>query len=251
MTLQRVLQTWGNNFSADCVVVDVSEDGTAVITIKPASALSGLQKLVGQTLFNKEGTPTVTVKSVSLGTPELETQIPDDASIDLPPSFVSEPQNVEGHLKEQSSAAGQETNTCDIPMHHFSYVTQNYKEEIKRIEKVNGVKLVAEVKLTFEADQKDGRPNYAFSEFINLVQKCSGESRGFTVPLKNMNPKQWSDALKIIQRPENKLLLTLSSEEMTVCGPRQSQDAVRKSISTTQRTLTNTDTSTTVYTGVA
>uniref|UniRef100_A0A4W6FD15 E3 ubiquitin-protein ligase n=1 Tax=Lates calcarifer TaxID=8187 RepID=A0A4W6FD15_LATCA len=53
-----------------------------------------------------------------------------------------------GHLKEQSSAAGQETNTCDIPMHHFSYVTQNYKEEIKRIEKVNGVKLVAEVKLT-------------------------------------------------------------------------------------------------------
>ncbi|KAL7407432.1 hypothetical protein ABVT39_008234 [Epinephelus coioides] len=115
-------------------------------------------------------------------------------------------------------------------MHHFWYVNQAYKEEIKRIEKESGVKIMAEVKLTFEANQKDASPNHAFSEFINLVQKCSGESRGFTLPLKEMNPEEWKDTLNVIQRPENKLVLALSSEEMTVCGPRKSQDVIRKSL---------------------
>lgn len=123
-------------------------------------------------------------------------------------------------------------------MHHYWYVNQAYKEEIKRIEKESGAEIIQEVKLTFKADQKHGSPNYAFCEFINLVQKCSVESRGFTVPLKKVNPEEWKDTLKILQRPENKPVLTLSSEDMTVCGPRQSQDAIGKSLNATQKTKT-------------
>ncbi|XP_049893250.1 uncharacterized protein dtex3lb.1 [Epinephelus moara] len=226
--LQLVLQRWfiRNHVGAACLVLSASTDGRVVVKITPARALRELQKLKGQTLTINDDT-TVTIISVSLPKAELETQRPDDASIDLPPSFCSEPQ-VEGQLGKQRSDVF--SCTCDIPMHHFWYVNQAYKEEIKRIEKESGVKIMAEVKLTFEANQKDASPNHAFSEFINLVQKCSGESRGFTLPLKEINPEEWKDTLNVIQRPENKLVLALSSEEMTVCGPRKSQDVIRKSL---------------------
>ncbi|XP_049437863.1 uncharacterized protein dtex3lb.1 [Epinephelus fuscoguttatus] len=226
--LQLVLQRWfiRNHVGAACLVLSASTDGRVVVKITPARALHELQKLKGQTLTINDDT-TVTIISVSLTKAELETRRPDDASIDLPPSFCSEPQ-VEGQLGKQRNDVF--SCTCDIPMHHFWYVNQAYKEEIKRIEKESGVKIMAEVKLTFEANQKDASPNHAFSEFINLVQKCSGESRGFTLPLKEMNPEEWKDTLNVIQRPENKLVLALSSEEMTVCGPRKSQDVIRKSL---------------------
>lgn len=114
-------------------------------------------------------------------------------------------------------------------MLHYWYVNQAYKREIERIEKESGGKIMAEMKLTFERHQKDGNPNFAFSEFTNLVQKCSAESRGFTFPLGEVNPEGLKDTIKIIQRPENKLWIALSSEDMTVLGPRESQDAIRKS----------------------
>lgn len=119
--------------------------------------------------------------------------------------------------------------TCDIPMLHYWYVNQAYKRDIECIEKESGSKIMAEMKLTFERHQKDGNPNFAFSEFTNLVQKCSAESRGFTFPLGEVNPEGLKDTIKIIQRPENKLWIALSSEDMTVLGPRESQDAIRKS----------------------
>ncbi|XP_035518336.1 uncharacterized protein dtex3l2.1 [Morone saxatilis] len=213
---QQLLQSWfsGNLIEVDCAVLSATTDGSVVMKITPASALAQLWKLHGQTLTGKDG-ETVTIMSVSLTPPELEEEIPDNASMDLPSTF-------------------------NIPMYHYWYVNQAYKEEIKHIERESGVKIMAEVKLTFEAHKQDGNPNYAFSEFINLVQKCSAESRGFTVPLKNVNAEQLKDTLKILQRPENKLLLNVSSEEMTVCGPRRSQDAIRQSLNADQEPLTNT-----------
>ncbi|KAM3621325.1 uncharacterized protein V6R79_009677 [Siganus canaliculatus] len=124
--------------------------------------------------------------------------------------------------------------TCNIPMHHYLYMNQAYKEEIKKIE-ASGGKIKAEVKLTFEA----GNPNCASSEFFNLVQKSSLESGSFTVPLKKLNAEELTDALKIVQRPENRVLLTLSSEEMTVCGPQPSQDAIRASLKAAKKTSVN------------
>ncbi|XP_054473685.1 uncharacterized protein LOC129106325 [Anoplopoma fimbria] len=231
--LQRILQVWFNRniTGADCTVLNASTDRRVVVKITPARVLNQLRKLTGQTLSSDDGRA-VTITSVSLTQPELET----DSSLNFTPSFVSEPHDVEVQVEEQNS--DMLTCTCNIPMHHFWYVNQAYKEEIQCIEKESGVKIIAEVKLTFKADQKDGSPNYAFSEFINLVQKCSGESRGFTVPLKKVNPEDWKDTVNIIQRKDNKLLLTVSSEEMTVCGPRQSQDAIRKSLNATANTST-------------
>lgn len=125
------------------------------------------------------------------------------------------------------STAGEETFTCSVPVGHFWYVNHIYKEEIQRIKKENGIKMEAEVIVKFVAD-KDGCPKKASSEFISLVQKCLSESSGSVIPLKYVDPEEWKDSLKIIKRPEKKPLLTLSSEEMTVCGPRQKQDAISK-----------------------
>lgn len=56
-------------------------------------AVSRLQKLSGQTLKGKDG-KTVKITSISLTPPEQDIQIPDDASMDWPLSFSSEPQRV-------------------------------------------------------------------------------------------------------------------------------------------------------------
>uniref|UniRef100_UPI003AAACFB2 E3 ubiquitin-protein ligase DTX3L-like n=1 Tax=Centroberyx gerrardi TaxID=166262 RepID=UPI003AAACFB2 len=136
-----------------------------------------------------------------------------------------------------AAAAGQETVSCSLPLGHFWYVNQVYKEEMKRIERKNGIRITAEVNVSFEADQKaGGDPNSALSDFTNLVQKCLFESSGFTFPLKHADPDGWKDTLKITQRDEAKLVLTVSSEEITVCGPVKSQDAVRKSLNIQQKT---------------
>lgn len=133
--------------------------------------------------------------------------------------------------------------TCTCPVGHFWYVSHVYEEEIKRIEKENGVKFEAEVKITFHPHQKDGDPHKALSEFTGLVQNSLAESNGSVFPLKYIDPEDSGDILKIIQKNENKLLLTLSSEGMTVCGPSQSQDAITKSLNISQKTLTDTSTS--------
>lgn len=136
-----------------------------------------------------------------------------------------------------ASTAGE--GTCVVPVSHYWYVNHMYNEEIKRIEKENGVNIKAEVNVVFEAGQKDGSPQKALSEFINLVQKCLGESHGSVIPLKSLDAEELKDTLKIIKRPENKLLLALSSQEMTVYGPRQSQDAISESLNATQKTPTD------------
>ncbi|XP_036956935.1 uncharacterized protein LOC119021069 isoform X2 [Acanthopagrus latus] len=228
--LQKILLTWTNKLRGEYTILNVSEDGSAVIKIKPAAAVSELQKLSRQKLKGKDGT-TVTITSISLTPPEPEAQIPDDASMDFPLSFSSEPQHVNEQICDMNTC------TCDIPILHYWYVNQAYKREIERIEKESGGKIMAEMKLTFEPHQKDGNPNFAFSEFINLVQKCSAESSGFTFPLRKVNPEGLKNTMEIIQRPENKLWIALSSEDMTVCGPRESQDAIRKSLNAEDKTL--------------
>ncbi|XP_059185728.1 uncharacterized protein LOC131968743 [Centropristis striata] len=249
MHLQQILQLWfyRNRIEASCSVLSASTDGIVVLKLTPARAQSELHRLRGQT-FSTSGRRAVTIMSVGLIKSDLETDnlsrdVPpsfasdletDNSSRDVPPSFASGTQNVEDKLGEQS----QSTSICDIPMLHFWYVNQAYKEEMKRIEKESGGKILAEAKLTFEADTKDGNPDYAFSEFINLVHKRSGESKGFTVPLTKVNPEEWRDTLSIIQRSENNLFLTVSSKEMTVCGPRRGQDAIRQSLNAPRNTST-------------
>ncbi|XP_071388429.1 E3 ubiquitin-protein ligase DTX3L-like [Centroberyx affinis] len=246
MELQKALQTWFNKNTeeADCSVLSVSEDGSAVIKITPALAQDKLLNLTGAILTRKDQTDqkdqkTVTIKSFSPMASKPGDDISDRNSMDVT-SPLPATQDVEVQLEEGSAAAaaaGQETVSCSVPLGHFWYVNQVYKEEMKRIERKNGVRIKAEVNVSFETDQKAGvGPNSALSEFTNLVQKCLGESSGFTFPLKHADPDCWKDTLKITQRDEAKLVLTVSSEEITVCGPIKSQGAVRKSLNIQQKT---------------
>ncbi|XP_040060090.1 uncharacterized protein dtx3lb.2 isoform X2 [Gasterosteus aculeatus] len=224
-----MLQSWANNhnnkYSGDCNVLNILEDRIAVISLQPAPALSELQKLSGQQLVAKDG-KMVTISAISL-TP-FEKQAPEEASGKVPPSSVSEHHDEEEQPSVQHRAdptEGEEC-TCPVPVNDFCYVTHIHKKEMERIAKENGVTITAEVLVTFKEGSMNGGPQKALSEFTTLVQSC--ESNGSIIPLKEVN-SDWKDTIKI-QRMENKLLLTVSPEEMTIFGPSQSQEAFRKSL---------------------
>lgn len=130
--------------------------------------------------------------------------------------------------------------SCLLPVSHFWYVNLVYKEEIKRIEKMYGVKLKAEVNVEFDKGQGNGNPEDALSKFTDLVQRCLGESDGSVVPLQSFDAEKLEGALKIINQPESKALIALSSQEMTVCGPSQSKDAIIMCLSPKQKAETDT-----------
>ncbi|KAF6722766.1 E3 ubiquitin-protein ligase DTX3L [Oryzias melastigma] len=114
---------------------------------------------------------------------------------------------------------------CVVPVDPFWYVNQVYNEEIKSIEKKYKVQMSAQVNVTFQADQEGGSPPDALSEFLELIKKSSAESCGSHIPLKFVDPDQWSDAFRLLQKSEKRLLLTLTPEEVTAFGPTCSQDA--------------------------
>ncbi|KAK1901289.1 E3 ubiquitin-protein ligase DTX3L [Dissostichus eleginoides] len=209
--LEIVLQSWNNKNKlwADCKVLNVLEDGRIEIRLTPAPGkpipASELQKLIGQSLQGKDGN-TVTILSVTLTPLQLETQKP---STNLPPS-----QDVDVPREEES-------------MGPFWYVSNIYKKEMERIEKENGVKITADLKITFEV-KKDGSPEKALSEFTSLVQKYSSDLEASNIPLKHVDPEELKEVM-IAQRNGSKLLLTLTPEEMISWGPRQSPVTFKKS----------------------
>ncbi|KAK2862249.1 hypothetical protein Q5P01_001782 [Channa striata] len=209
--------------------------------MKPVPAVSELQKLTGETLTSRDENG-FNITSLSLTLPEQETQIPEDASVSRPAS-VPKPQHEQDQLVKQKSFSSEAAisttgeETCSVPVSHFWYMSHIYREEMKRIEKENGIKIDAEVKVTFKPDKQTGDPKKALSEFIDLVQKCLGESSGSVVPLKFVDPDAWRNTMKIIQNNENKALITLSPEEMIVCGPSKSQDAISRSVNATDEIL--------------
>ncbi|XP_031603842.2 uncharacterized protein dtex3l2.1 [Oreochromis aureus] len=312
--LEKMLQTWFNKckHKVDCSVERMLKDGCVVIKTKPVPVLTELQKLSKQTLTGRDGNSvTITSISLTLPSPELDTQVPEDASMNLSasvpdpqidqvqlgkqskagsaggeqtgaaedastnhPPFVaapqtahiqpgkqsskgstaekdsgvspmSEPQMDQLQLGKQSStvSAREEMHCCSVPVGHFWYVNHMYEEEMKLIEKKKGVKIKADVKVRFEEDQKHGRPDNALEEFANLVQNSLVESSGSVIPLKFIDSDQWGDALKTIQKKENKLLVTLTSETMTVRGPTHSQEAMKKFLNADTEQKRNTDAS--------
>ncbi|XP_037346085.2 E3 ubiquitin-protein ligase DTX3L-like isoform X1 [Pungitius pungitius] len=240
--LEKILQSWANNnnnkYSGDCKVLDILEDRIAVICLRPAPALSDLQKLSGQQLVGKDG-KRVTILSISLTPQEVEKQAP--ADVKLPPSSVSEHRDEEEQpLVQPGDPTEGDECACPVPVNDFWYVTHIHKKEMERIGKENGVTITAEVIVTFKEGGKNGGKNggppKALSEFTRLVQDCFCESNSSNIPLQKMNPEDWKNTMKIIQRKENKLLLTVSPEDMTICGPIQSQEAFRKTLTPTTNT---------------
>ncbi|XP_026163908.1 E3 ubiquitin-protein ligase DTX3L-like [Mastacembelus armatus] len=233
--LQKVLQTWFNKqkMEKSCSVIGFLRD--AVIKITPASAMSELQELEGQTLSCRDGQK-VTIMSVSL--------ILQDVSLNTLPPSMSEPPDKKIKLGDSRSLSGsaagspdgEETFKLSVPVSLYWYVNHMYREKIDLIEKETGVKILAEVKVTPEPNQTDADRPKALSEFIRLVQNCLPESTGSIIDINHMNPQEWKDTMKIIEK--NKLLLTLSSKEMTVFGPSQGREAVRKSLNAAQKNNT-------------
>ncbi|XP_030584697.1 uncharacterized protein LOC115779933 [Archocentrus centrarchus] len=275
-SLNKMLQSWINNqkLKVDCSVKRTLTDGCVVIKTEPPTAIIELQKLSKQTLTGRDGN-SVTITDISLTLPsaEVNTQVPADASINLPStqpepqtdqvqrekqsnagpaageesgtSSISEPQTEQVQLQQQSNtaSAAEEMHSCFVPLSLFWYVNHMYEEEMKRIEKKNGIKIKAEVKVKLELDQKDGNPDKALNEFINLFQNNTVEYSGSVIPLKSTAPDQWSNVLKTIQKKENKLLVTMTSEGMTVRGPRQSQEVIRKFLNADAQQKRNTNVS--------
>ncbi|KAK5872292.1 hypothetical protein PBY51_013007 [Eleginops maclovinus] len=229
---EMVFQTWSNtnHLNADCKVFKGSEDDTVQLCLTPLSGNKAileneLLRLAGQTLQGKEG-KTVNILTVTLTRLQLETQKP-EASMNLPHS-----PDVDGGLEEKSSSVSKEEEkekeaTCTLSVGPFWYVSHIFKKEIERIEKENGVKISADVKITFPADKKDASPKKALSAFTSLVQdRLIIES--LNIPLKNVDPEEWKEVMNITQRKGSRLLLTLTPEEMTSWGPSQSQDDIKR-----------------------
>lgn len=133
---------------------------------------------------------------------------------------------MEEQSSSSSSAAGPTAgNTCVVTLEQFQYIWRNYMEEINRIAIQNGVKITHEVKLNFQANQRDGNPEKALSEFENLKQKCFLEICG---PMNTMDT---------VQKDEPKPLHSPSPEEPTESEPEQGRDAEDKSLNETQETF--------------
>ncbi|XP_060925057.1 uncharacterized protein LOC132999407 [Limanda limanda] len=248
LELTKVFQTWVHNNKIDVVIeVEEASDSEATIKINPATGgnsicadlrslvLKKLREAKGQTLINKNKK---IVTLLSMCPPE--TQEPQNAP--TPPSaFVPDPQHEPGQQQGQrelsrpvaDSAAEEETYTCKIPVAAYFYMNHIYKEKIDRIEAENGVKIAAQVMVNIKQHKENGDPRKAMSEIRNLVQKSITESDGFGITLELL-------AREVFQKDENKVVLTLSSEEMTESGPGQSQDAISKSLDMIQKTSTNT-----------
>ncbi|XP_036956936.1 E3 ubiquitin-protein ligase DTX3L-like [Acanthopagrus latus] len=204
---------------------------------RPHSAVSEQQHVKGQV---GEQSPMI-ISSSTVMKPT------DKASENLPSSSVSEQQHDQEPPVEQSGSSSsaavstrEEKICCVLPVVHFWYVNHIFKEDIKRIERRHGVKMNVEVNVTFVGDQKDEGLTEAQSEFTDLVMKRLGEFDGSVTPLKSVNTEEFKDALKMIQRPENKLLVSLSSDEMTIYGPKPIPTAISKSLNAAPTSSANT-----------
>ncbi|XP_068171068.1 E3 ubiquitin-protein ligase DTX3L-like [Antennarius striatus] len=141
-----------------------------------------------------------------------------------------EMQAVEERSGSSSSAASpaEEDRPIFVPVSDFWYVSHIYKEAIERIERENGVQIKAQVNVRIEEDRKNADSSKARSEFIDLVQKSISESVNSVIPVRCLDPEKLKVTLRIVQTPESKLLLALSSEELIICGPRRSQTVLNK-----------------------
>ncbi|CAL8401602.1 unnamed protein product [Arctogadus glacialis] len=124
--------------------------------------------------------------------------------------------------------------SCTLPLAHFWYVNQVYREKMKRIEDENGVHIQKDVKVSFAGAD----PDKALSEFTDLVQSCLGDSTCYSY---SHGPGQvdWEKALQLIQQGREKLTLTVSPHEVEVCGPMKSLKTF-ETISKMQKKILNT-----------
>ncbi|XP_029539046.2 E3 ubiquitin-protein ligase DTX3L-like isoform X2 [Oncorhynchus nerka] len=121
-----------------------------------------------------------------------------------------------------------------VPLNHFVYLNQAYRKEMEDIEKRNGVKINAEVKVSIIEDtQTTGRDvmlTKAHQEFSDLFQKYVVDLDSISTHLTHGDPGDLMNTLKNIQNEETRLVLNVSANGCVVFGPAQSIMAVRKAL---------------------
>ncbi|XP_055725249.1 E3 ubiquitin-protein ligase DTX3L-like [Salvelinus fontinalis] len=127
---------------------------------------------------------------------------------------------------------GQKEMRFPVPLTLFGYMNQAYQKEMEDIEKRNGVKINADVKVSIKEDSaKTGRDFLlpeAYQELIDLFQKCAGDFDSISAHLPHMNLEDLQNTLKNIQNEESRLVLNVSANSCNVFGPKQSMVAVGK-----------------------
>lgn len=239
--ITTTLQSWANKngIKGDFTATEISKDGkTGVITVKPASALRELLSLSGQPLATKDKqTFSITPLKEDLNeqSQSKESSV-GQSSLDMPKSHNEQIQPV-----QVSNSSAQDGNSCSLALSPYWYVKNVYPEKIQRIEKENDVTITENVNVTISEKQKPGNPDKASTEFTSLVQSCLTESGGVFIPLKKVGPEEWKDTLNFLQRTDQKFCLTISSDNITVFGPPQIQNAITRSLQKTKINTNSTD----------
>lgn len=228
-TLQKALQSWCNTQSPPLTLENPLSlaDGSTEFDIHPAPDVKLLQGLNGQTLKAKRGKPVriTWISSYLHALPparraplEEPAQAPEESMQPADPSHVDRPE------PPAESAA------CLLSVSHFWYLSHVYKDEIHQILEANGVDMEPEVKVAFKLRREDGSEARALEEFTRLTRKTLSGSDTAAFPLKQLDAQRVVDSLDLVKARDDKLLLVLSSQEVTVHGPSQRCDAVRRSL---------------------
>ncbi|KAF3856473.1 hypothetical protein F7725_017196 [Dissostichus mawsoni] len=93
--------------------------------------------------------------------------------------------------EEQSSSGSTEEEekeevACILSVGPFWYVSNIYKKEMERIEKENGVKIIADLKITFEARKMEAQKKLSLS--------LQASSRNPEELKEVMKPEEWEQA---------------------------------------------------------
>ncbi|XP_059924244.1 E3 ubiquitin-protein ligase DTX3L-like isoform X4 [Gadus macrocephalus] len=221
--LQKALQSWFNKHqksgvTTKCLNLTGQKDGSVRLELIPATGQEDLFTEDTQLTLRDQKT-TASVRRLNGGG-----SAPVTHDNDTPRLFPSAPP---------------EPVSCTVPLVHFWYVNQVYREKMKRIEDENGVHIQKDVKVSFNGDTSAGAdPVKALSEFTDLVQSCLGDSTSYSY---SHEPGQvdWEKALQLIQQGREKLTLTVSPHEVEVCGPMKSLKTF-ETISKMQKKILNT-----------
>lgn len=138
-----------------------------------------------------------------------------------------------------SAEAPAENSTCVLSVSHFWYMNHIYKDEIQKIQEKNGVYMDPELTVSFKLRREDGSQAKALDEFTELTQKSLTGMGTLSIPLKNLSAEKLKDSLSLVKAKDEKLMLVLSSQDITVHGPNQTCSVVRKSLAASQDTNYN------------
>lgn len=138
-----------------------------------------------------------------------------------------------------SAEAPAEDLTCLLSVSHFWYMKHIYKDEIQQILEKNGVDMVPELTVSFKLRGEDGNQAKALAEFTKLTQKSFTGMGTLSIPFKHLSAEKLKDSLSLFRAKDEKLMLVLSSQEITAHGPNQSCSAICKSLAASQETNDN------------